>query len=468
MSYACLQVEQSAGLFQRVTKGVMDDAFGQLKEVSAAFAQHMRDASRRSCGVQASEQPTAAAAADNDDVSALQQAAAQAEQEGDATTATATAGYSASGGYSQDVFEPEEQQHASAGWSAVLPEDEPHPVLHFQALLQAEQAAAAAAAAANEPSAAEVADVSDSMQFGAAGSNSAQPGTEDISEAIDFEAGGSISAAALLSAVSSEVLPQHADSADMHSRSCRSCRSSIVEALTDAELPTAQGSAASTIGGELGAYSQLAAPASAAAAAAEVVSGSQQYGSSSFESYGDSRSMQQQQQQDRKLLEQQVSKTSCCLVYIWYLQRLLGFSTMRSKSQGTASTMHPCSASHQAGMTRVLQHIYASSLPMLVYTASLHCLTKHLQHQVAFHNSSTIVKPYLTQPTNVLLLPLQLAEAQQQLSALNRHVEAIMVGYAVQALQAGSSKAKAAAIHQQAIKEQQEVRERTMGLLAVS
>jgi hypothetical protein len=36
-------------------------------------------------------------------------------------------------------------------------------------------------------------------------------------------------------------------------------------------------------------------------------------------------------------------------------------------------------------------------------------------------------------------------------------MEAIMVGYAVQALQAGSSKAKAAAIQQQALREQQEV-----------
>jgi hypothetical protein len=56
-----------------------------------------------------------------------------------------------------------------------------------------------------------------------------------------------------------------------------------------------------------------------------------------------------------------------------------------------------------------------------------------------------------------LLLPLQLADAQQQLLALNRHVEAIMVGYAVQALQAGS-KAKQATIQQQALREQQEVR----------
>jgi hypothetical protein len=57
----------------------------------------------------------------------------------------------------------------------------------------------------------------------------------------------------------------------------------------------------------------------------------------------------------------------------------------------------------------------------------------------------------------LLLLPLQLAEAQQQLSALVRRVEAVMVGYAVQALQAGS-KARKAAIHQQALTEQQEVR----------
>jgi hypothetical protein len=59
--------------------------------------------------------------------------------------------------------------------------------------------------------------------------------------------------------------------------------------------------------------------------------------------------------------------------------------------------------------------------------------------------------------TVLLLLLLQLAEAQQQLSALSRHVEAVMVGYAVQALQAGS-KAKKAAIHQQALQEQQQVR----------
>ena len=57
----------------------------------------------------------------------------------------------------------------------------------------------------------------------------------------------------------------------------------------------------------------------------------------------------------------------------------------------------------------------------------------------------------------LLLLPLQLADAQAQLSALNRHVEAIMLGYAEQALQAGS-KARQAAMHQQALREQQEVR----------
>jgi hypothetical protein len=291
---------------------VLDDAFGQLKEVSAAFAQHMRDASKRSCGVQASEEPAAA-----DEGSAALEAEQLVQQQEEDATAAATAGYSASAGYSQDAFEAEEQQQqqsgaaASAGWSAVLPEDEPHPVLHFQALLQAEQAAAAgiaattaAAAAVEAHAASEVADVSDSMQLGAAGSSSAQqPGSEgiaDISEA--FEVGvieASHSAAALISAVSSEMLPNHtASAAALHSS-----RSSIAEALTCTELPTAQDSAASTVGEELGVCSHL----EALAAAPEVVSGSQHYGSSSFESYGDSRTMQQQQQQDRHLLEQQVS-----------------------------------------------------------------------------------------------------------------------------------------------------------------
>jgi hypothetical protein len=330
---------------------VLVDAFGQLKEVSAAFAQHMRDASRRSCGVQASEEPAAAAAADHADVSTLLEAErGQAEQlvqqqEGDATAATSTAGYSASGGYSHDAFEAEEQQQqqefgvaasASAGWSAVLPEDEPHPVLHFQALLQAEQAAAA-----SEPSAAsEVADASaDSMQFGAAGSiSSAQRGTEDISEAFEVVEVDDVlhSAAALVNTISREMLPQHvASAAALHSTS-----SSIAEALTSTVLPSAQDSAASTVGEELGAYSQLAAP---AAAAAEVAIGSQQYGSSSFESYGDSRTMQQQQQQqDRHLLEQQVSEPVGLLMSA--ITAWCG-NCATIVLPGRASAKHPCTNS---------------------------------------------------------------------------------------------------------------------------
>ncbi|WIA34747.1 hypothetical protein OEZ86_013055 [Tetradesmus obliquus] len=60
----------------------------------------------------------------------------------------------------------------------------------------------------------------------------------------------------------------------------------------------------------------------------------------------------------------------------------------------------------------------------------------------------------------------ELADAQAQLSALNRHVEAIMLGYAVQALQAGS-KARQAAIHQQALKEQQEAAAEQQQLLGM-
>lgn len=53
--------------------------------------------------------------------------------------------------------------------------------------------------------------------------------------------------------------------------------------------------------------------------------------------------------------------------------------------------------------------------------------------------------------------PIQLAEAQQQLAALSTHIDALMVGFAVQALQAAADPARQQAIHTQALAEQQKV-----------
>lgn len=52
---------------------------------------------------------------------------------------------------------------------------------------------------------------------------------------------------------------------------------------------------------------------------------------------------------------------------------------------------------------------------------------------------------------------MQLSAAEHELSALSLHIDAIMVGYAVQALQAAKNKTKQAAIHRQALEEQQQV-----------
>jgi hypothetical protein len=53
---------------------------------------------------------------------------------------------------------------------------------------------------------------------------------------------------------------------------------------------------------------------------------------------------------------------------------------------------------------------------------------------------------------------LQLHEDEQQLAALLLHIDALMVGFAVQALQAAAEPARQAAIHAQALVEQQQVR----------
>lgn len=55
------------------------------------------------------------------------------------------------------------------------------------------------------------------------------------------------------------------------------------------------------------------------------------------------------------------------------------------------------------------------------------------------------------------MLSLQLSEAQQQLSVLSTHIDALMVGFAVQALQATADPARQQAIHMQALAEQQKV-----------
>lgn len=62
----------------------------------------------------------------------------------------------------------------------------------------------------------------------------------------------------------------------------------------------------------------------------------------------------------------------------------------------------------------------------------------------------------------VCLWPLQLSDAQQQLSALSTHIDALMVGFAVQALQAAADPARQQAIHMQALSEQQQVRQRVV------
>lgn len=202
ISNACvMQVEHSAGLFQRVTKGLLDDTFGQLKEVSAMFAKRIRDASRRSCGVQASQQPPDAEAvavqAVHDSTEQLLsgqreqllhdegavQAAGPAAGEAAGAGAAARAVRSSFGQHSQDAFELEERQTGDgAGWSAVLPQDETHPVLHFQALLRAEQAAAAAAAAAiaDDADASSALEVSDAARAAAA-----KPGDSVVLEVSD-------------------------------------------------------------------------------------------------------------------------------------------------------------------------------------------------------------------------------------------------------------------------------------------
>jgi alkylation response protein AidB-like acyl-CoA dehydrogenase len=51
-----------------------------------------------------------------------------------------------------------------------------------------------------------------------------------------------------------------------------------------------------------------------------------------------------------------------------------------------------------------------------------------------------------------------LSEAQQQLTVLSTHIDALMVGFAVQALQAAGDPARQQTIHMQALAEQQKVR----------
>jgi hypothetical protein len=50
-----------------------------------------------------------------------------------------------------------------------------------------------------------------------------------------------------------------------------------------------------------------------------------------------------------------------------------------------------------------------------------------------------------------------LVEAEAQLCALSTHIDALMVGFAVQALQASGDPPRQQAIHMQALAEQQEV-----------
>jgi hypothetical protein len=51
----------------------------------------------------------------------------------------------------------------------------------------------------------------------------------------------------------------------------------------------------------------------------------------------------------------------------------------------------------------------------------------------------------------------QLCEAEQQLSQLSTHIDALMVGFAVQALQSAGDPGRQQAIHMQALAEQQKV-----------
>jgi len=175
-----LQVEQSVGLIQQVTSGLLEEHFSQLREVSAMFAQHMQDSSRRSCGVQATDElgtsmaavaAAAAAAADAGEQQPLQGQQQQQQQQHLAADGTGKHVHPVTakvaeqsllgqrlqerGEYSSEDFDEllaasmdpaaaaaQAVAHDGAGWSPVLPQDSPHPVLHFQALLAAQQVAA--------------------------------------------------------------------------------------------------------------------------------------------------------------------------------------------------------------------------------------------------------------------------------------------------------------------------------------
>jgi hypothetical protein len=170
-----LQVEQSAGLISKVTRGLLEEHFSQMKEVSAMFVQHMQDSSRRSCGVQATEElgtsmsavaAAAAAGAGDQQPQPWQQQQQHPSVDGtEKHVLSVTAKVREQSPLGQQLREGDEYsaeefdglfsasmdpaaaaaaaaQDAGVGWSAVLPQDVAHPVLQFEALLRAEQVAA--------------------------------------------------------------------------------------------------------------------------------------------------------------------------------------------------------------------------------------------------------------------------------------------------------------------------------------
>lgn len=287
-----LQVEHSAGLFQRVTKGLLDDTFGQLKEVSAMFAAQMRDSSRRSFGVQADQPDTSAPTSAAEDT---QQVVAGAEASSAACRAAEQQQQQQQekgiDEYSQDGFEPVTENQlgrpdiaaeaaGSAGhWSAVLPEDEVHPALHFEALLKAQRTAAARGVAAENE------EIEDNEFL------------EEPAAAADCSSG---------SLYDSEVADEVQDLAVLAGES-----SSVI-----AEEPAAIGDNDPAVADQSSVMPEesLVAESPAAAAAVDANSGarmrsdnrSQQYGSNSFESYVAHDSSNKLEAKHRQLLEGQV------------------------------------------------------------------------------------------------------------------------------------------------------------------